>query len=272
MMLADTINASGMELSPDIVAFLMGVAFVAGLIDAVAGGGGLLIIPALIAVGVSPVAALATNKLQGSFGSASAVYAFARMGRIDFKRFLKPAAAAFLGSVAGAWTLQQVDIGFLRALVPVLLIAMVIYFLLAPEASEEDTHSRLGPAGLIVVVTTIGFYDGFFGPGTGSFMTTALVALFGMGLVTATAHTKFLNLSSNLAALITLIIGGHVLWGIGLLMAVASVAGGQIGARLAMRAGGKMIRPLLVVMSLLLTAKLLADPLNPLRVWLLGAG
>lgn len=118
--------------------------------------------------------------------------------------------------------------------------------------------------------TAIGFYDGFFGPGTGSFLTTALVALFGMGLVSATAHTKFLNLSSNVAALITLVIGGYVLWAIGLLMAVASVAGGQVGAHLALRVGGKVIRPLLVVMALALTVKLLTDPANPLMVWVMG--
>src|SRR5690606_40592318 len=104
---------------------------------------------------------------------------------------------------------------------------------------------------------------------TGSFLTTVLVALFGMGLVSATAHTKLLNLASNVAALVTLVIGGQVLWAIGLAMAVASVAGGQVGARLAMRVGGKMIRPVLVVMALLLIAKLLSDPGNPLTAFFL---
>ena len=105
----------------------------------------------------------------------------------------------------------------------------------------------------------------------GGQMTTALVALFGMGLVSATAHTKFLNLASNIAALITLVIGGYVLWAIGLLMAVASIAGGQVGAHLALRVGGRVIRPLLVVMALALTVKLLADPGNPLTAWVMGA-
>src|SRR5690606_7906976 len=134
----------------------------------------------------------------------------------------------------------------------------------ARKASGEDRHSRLGARALVGVVVVTGFYDGFFGPGVGSFLTTILVALFGMGLVSATAHTKFLNLASNIAALITLVIGGYVLWVIGLLMAVASVAGGQLGAYLALRVGGKVIRPLLVVMALALTVKLLADPANPL--------
>lgn len=259
-----------MELGLDVIAALMAVAFVAGVIDAMAGGGGLLTIPALMAAGVPPVAAIATNKLQSSFGTASAVYAFARKGRIDFRRFRWPALAAFAGSAVGAWVLQRLDPSFLEGFIPVLLLLMVVYFLVAPKASEEDRHSRLGKVSLIVIVTLIGFYDGFFGPGTGSFLTTVLVALFGMGLVSATAHTKLLNLASNVAALITLVIGGQVLWMIGLVMAVASVAGGQVGACLAMRVGGRMIRPVLVGVSLLLIAKLLSDPDNPLTAFFMG--
>ncbi|HEY0505915.1 MAG TPA: TSUP family transporter [Lysobacter sp.] len=259
-----------MEFGGEVIALLMGVAFVAGLIDAMAGGGGLLTIPALMSVGIPPVHALATNKLQSSFGTASAVVAFARAGRIDFRRFRWPALGAFVGSLLGAWTLQRLDPSFLSALIPILLVLMAAYFLFGPRLSEEDRHARLGPAALLVIVAAIGFYDGFFGPGTGSFLATALVALFGMGLVSATAHTKLLNLSSNIAALIALVIGGKVLWTLGLLMALSSVLGGQIGAHLAMRVGGKLIRPLLVAMSLALTAKLLMDPANPLRVWLAG--
>ena len=259
-----------MELGFDVIALLMAVAFVAGVIDAIAGGGGLLTIPALMAVGVPPVQAIATNKLQSSFGTASAVVAFARKGRIDFRRFAKPAIGAFVGSALGAWTLQRIDPTFLAGLIPVLLILMVVYFTVAPKASEEDRHSRFGAGALVGMAAAIGFYDGFFGPGTGSFLTTALVALFGMGLVSATAHTKFLNLSSNVAALITLVIGGHVLWVLGLLMAVSSIAGAQVGAHLAVRIGSRVIRPLLVVMALALTVKLLSEPGNPLRQMVLG--
>lgn len=255
-----------MELATEIIVLLMLVAFVAGVIDALAGGGGLLTIPALMAAGIPPVNAIATNKLQSSFGTASAVYAFARKGRIQFRRFLWPAAAAFVGSALGAWVLQRSDPAFLAGMIPVLLIVMAFYFTFGPRPSEEDRHSRLGPMALIGIVAAIGFYDGFFGPGTGSFLTTALVLLFGMGLVSATAHTKLLNLASNVAALLALAAGGQVLWMLGLLMAAASIVGGQVGAHLALRVGGAVIRPLLVVMSLLLTTRLLADPENPLRM------
>ncbi len=253
-----------MELGADIIALLMLAAFAAGMIDAVAGGGGLITIPALLAAGVPPVAAIATNKLQSTFGTGGAVLAFAGKGHIDFRQFALPALAAFVGSGVGALMLTWIDPGFLSALLPLLLLAMVIYFVASPRMTDEDKHGRAGPVVLIVISIVIGAYDGFFGPGTGSFFTTALVALFGLGLMRAVARTKLLNFASNLAGLIVLMIGGHVLWIAGIAMALASVAGGQAGAYAAMRFGAGAARPLLIIMSLALTAKLLADPTNHL--------
>lgn len=252
-----------MELGVDLMVLLLAAAFVAGMIDAVAGGGGLITIPALLAAGVPPVAALATNKLQSTFGTGGAVLAYARKGHIDFRRFALPTAAAFAGSALGALALTRVDPGFLSALLPVLLIAMAIYFLVSPRMVDEDRHSRAGAPLLFAIAFAIGAYDGFFGPGTGSFFTTALVALFGLGLIRAVAHTKLLNFASNLAALVVLIVAGKVLWAVGLAMALANIAGAQAGAHAAMRFGAGAARPLLIVMSLALTAKLLADPANP---------
>ncbi|HTG38353.1 TSUP family transporter [Sphingomonas sp.] len=253
------------DLSFDSALFIVTMAFLAGGVDAIAGGGGLLTIPALMAAGVPPVAALATNKLQSTFGTASAFLRYYRAGHVDLRAFLIPAAAAFGGSAAGATAVQFVDPAFLAFVVPVLLIAMGLYFLLAPPMSAVDRHALLGRAGMTTVAAGIGFYDGFFGPGTGSFLTTALVALGGLGLVRAIANTKFLNLATNLAGLIAMMAGGKVLWALGLTMAVASVLGNQAGAWFALRYGGKGARLLLVVMSFALTAKLLADPANPVR-------
>ncbi|TDW67181.1 hypothetical protein EDF57_10264 [Novosphingobium sp. PhB55] len=253
-----------MHLTLEAISFLVAIAFVAGTVDALAGGGGLLTIPALLMAGVPPIAALATNKLQSTIGTASAVVAFLRAGRVDLRAFAVPAAGAFAGSVLGATAVQHVDPGFLTAFVPLLLIAMGLYFLLAPPMSEVDRHARLGGAGLTAVCTGIGFYDGFFGPGTGSFLTTALVALGGLGLVRAIANTKFINLATNVAGLLAMVAGGKVLWVLGLSMAAANIAGNQTGAWLAIRFGGRGVRPLLVVMSFALTVKLLADPANPL--------
>lgn len=256
-----------MEFTAEILLLLAMVAFVAGAIDAMAGGGGLLTIPALMATGVPPVAALATNKLQSAFGTASAFYAYWRGGHVDLARFAVPTAGAFIGSALGAAAVQHVASDFLAALVPILLIAMGLYFLIAPPMGDVDRHARLGQTGLTLVVSAIGFYDGFFGPGTGSFLTLALVALGGLGLIRAIGTTKLLNLATNLAALAVLVVGGHVLWVLGLVMAAANVAGNQLGARLAIRFGGRGIRPLLVLMSVALTAKLLSDPANP--IWTL---
>jgi uncharacterized membrane protein YfcA len=257
-----------MDFGLDIIALLAAVAFVAGFIDALAGGGGLLTIPALMAAGISPVSAIATNKLQGTFGTGSAFLAFARKGHIDFQRFRWPAIGAMIGAGIGSYVLQIIDSGFLAGFIPVLLVAMAIYFLAAPQMTDVDRHSRLGQAGLCAIVAMIGFYDGFFGPGTGSFFTTALVALGGLGLVRAIAHTKFLNFCTNMMSLLVMIAGGKVVWIIGLPMALASILGNQAGAHTAMRFGGRGVRPVLVVMSLALTVKLLSDPANPLRAML----
>ncbi|MFC5570415.1 TSUP family transporter [Lysobacter yangpyeongensis] len=246
-----------MDLGVGTVALLTGAAFVAGVVDTIAGGGGLLTIPALMAAGVPPVSAIATSKVQSAFCAASAVHTFARSGRIDLRSIVRPAIGASVGAVLGGAAVQFVDPAFLTGLVPVLLVMMAGYFAFAPRVSDEDRHARFNARALLATATAIGFYDGFFGPGTGSFLAAALVAWFGMGLVKATAHAKVLNLSSNLGALLVLGIGGKVLWPLGLLMAISSSAGGRLGAHLTLRAGTRLIRPMLVTMSLLLTAKLL---------------
>lgn len=256
------------ELAPEILAFLFVAAVAAGFIDAIAGGGGLITIPALLAAGVAPVAAIATNKVQGSFGTAAATWTFWRKGRIDFALLKWPLIAAVVGAVLGAITVSFVDTTWLMVLLPVLLIGIAVYFLVGPKASDEDVHARLTPFAFGAVAGGIGFYDGFFGPGAGSFYALALVTLLGMGLTKATAHTKALNFASNLISVIVFAIGGHVLWAVGLIMAVGQVLGGWLGSHAAMRFGPRLIRPLLVVICLGMVAKLLSDPANPIRLWI----
>ena len=256
-----------MQITLETMSFLAATAFMAGLIDSMAGGGGLLTVPALLAAGIPPVQALATNKLQSAFGTGGAFFAFWRKGHVDLRAFAMPALGSFIGSGAGTVLLQVVDSSFLAALVPILLILIGLYFLFAPKMQDADRKAKVGQIGLTIVASVIGFYDGFFGPGTGSFFTTMLVVLGGLGLVRAIGNTKLLNFSTNVASVIAMVIGGHVLWVIGAVMSVANIAGNQIGARLAMRYHGRGVRPLLVIMSFALTAKLLLDPANPLRQW-----
>ena len=256
------------ELAPEILAFLFAAAIAAGFIDAIAGGGGLFTIPALLAAGVAPVTAIATNKVQGSFGTAAATWTFWRKGRIDFALLKWPLIAAVVGAVLGAITVSFADTTWLMVLLPVLLIGIAVYFLVGPKASDEDVHARLTPFAFGAIAGGIGFYDGFFGPGAGSFYALALVTLLGMGLTKATAHTKALNFASNFISVIVFAIGGHVLWAVGLIMAIGQVLGGWLGSHAAMRFGPRLIRPLLVVICLGMVAKLLSDPANPIRLWI----
>lgn len=259
-----------MTLTPEIIAFLMAAAFVAAFIDAMAGGGGLISLPALMAAGVPPVAAVATNKLQSSFGTLGACIAYARAGHMNLRAYRWPVIAAFVGSVGGAWLIQRVSPSILAGLMPALLIAIAAYYIFSPKASDLDQRQRIGIGALGLLIGIVGFYDGFFGPGAGAFYTTIFLALGGLGLVRATAHAKAANFASNIAGLLTMIAGGHVLWIAGLAMAVGSIAGGQIGSHLGMRFGSKLIKPLLIVMSLSLTAKMLLDPKNPIHIYLFG--
>ncbi len=254
------------DLAPEAIAFLVAAATVAGFIDAIAGGGGLIVLPALLGAGIPPVAALATSKLQSSAGTASATWSYWRAGKIDFGRIKWSLGLTIVGSGLGALTVQVVDTQWLMVLLPLLLFAIARYFLFGPKASDADSHARLTPFAYAFVAGGIGFYDGFFGPGTGSFFALSLVTLMGMGLMRATAHTKALNLASNLVSVVVMALGGHMLWLLGGLMAVGQVIGGRLGSHAAMRFGPGLIRPLLVAICLAMVGKLLLDPANPLRV------
>lgn len=260
-----------MDFAPEVIALLCLAAALAGFVDAIAGGGGLITVPALLAVGMDPIAAIATNKVQSSFGSTAATWNYWRAGRIDFRLLTWPLVATLLGAGMGAVAVTFVDTAWLMVLLPALLVAIAIYFLVGPKASNEDVHARLTPFAYSAVAGGIGFYDGFFGPGTGSFFALSLVTLMGMGLTRATAHTKALNLTSNLVSVGVFAVGGHVVWAIGLCMAVGQLVGGWLGSHMAMRFGPRLIRPLLVVICLAMVVKLLADPENPLRQWVLAA-
>ncbi len=251
------------------MALLWVVALVAGFVDSIAGGGGLLCLPALLLAGFDPVAALATNKVQGSFGTASATLAFTRKGHLDLLANWQSVATTFAGACLGVLAVQVAPVRLLSGLLPVLLIAMALYFALSPRLSNADAHPRLPFAFFIAgFAPVIGFYDGIFGPGTGSFFMLALVTLFGFGIVRATATTKLLNLTSNLAAVIMFTFTGKIVWSVGLMMGVGQFIGAQAGSHLAMARGVAVIRPLLVVVCCALTVKLLADPANPIHQWL----
>lgn len=186
---------------------------VAGLVDAIAGGGGLITIPVLLAVGLPPQMALGTNKLQASFGSGSASFNFLRSGMAQLRECVRGIAFTFAGAALGAIAVQRMNPGFLKVAIPIMLGAIAIYTFFTPDLGAIDVRPRLksgafyGVAGLV-----LGFYDGFFGPGTGSFWVVAFMVLLGFNMKKATAYTKVMNFTSNVASLLFFVIGGHVLY------------------------------------------------------------
>ncbi len=237
---------------------LFALALTAGVVDAIAGGGGLLTVPGLLWVGLSPVEALATNKAQGVFGTLAATAGFIRQGAIDPRRVGLVVLCTFLGAAAGAMLVQHLAPDLLSRLVPLLLIGFALYFLFSPRVSDLDSHRRISEPGFALLIGIgVGFYDGFFGPGTGTFFAIGYVALLGYNLRRATAHAKLLNFTSNLAAFLLFVAGGHILWPIALVMAAGQLAGGWIGAHLVIRHGARLIRPVLVIASLAVSGRLL---------------
>jgi uncharacterized membrane protein YfcA len=245
---------------------LAGAAFLAGFVDAIAGGGGLITVPALLLAGLSPVEALGTNKLQGMFGSASATLHYAAKGHVDLRGQLPFAMLSVLGGGVGAGLATIVPGEWLSLALPVVLIAIALYFALKPNLGDLDRARRMGPVLLgCTLVPLIATYDGIFGPGTGSFFMIMFISLAGYGVLKATAHTKLLNFSSNVGSFLVFAVSGAVLWKIGLVMGAAQFLGARIGASLAIRVGSGLIKPLLVVVCVALAVKLLSDPAHPLR-------
>lgn len=248
------------------VVILAGVAFFAGLIDSIAGGGGLLALPSLLIAGLDPVAALATNKLQGTFGTGSAVISYARQRHIDFRASLPMMVATFVGAVLGVLAVAIAPVKLLSAVLPLLMIAMAVYFVLSRRLSNEDARPRISRRRFgLTVAPGLGFYDGMFGPGTGAFLLLGFVTQLGYGVVRASAHTRLLNFTSNVASLIAFAVSGKIVWVVGLAMGAGQFLGAQFGSRLAIAHGARIIRPLLVAVCCAMAAKLLFDPANPWR-------
>lgn len=254
----------------ELIAVLIAVATIAGCVDAIAGGGGLLTVPALLLAGVDPVSALATNKLQGSASSISATIAFARKGLVHWPTGWPLALASGTAAVLGAMSVTLLPDRLLAATIPLLLVVIAVYFATARRMGNEDAKARIPAwAFVLLFIPAIGFYDGIFGPGAGSFYMAGFVTLLGYGVIRATAHTKLANAASNVGSLAFFAATGAIIWPVGLAMAAGAFVGAQIGSGLAMRFGARLIRPLIVVIACGMAVRLLAEADNPLRVWVL---
>lgn len=247
-------------ITPEVLLILFLVGLLAGFVDAIAGGGGLLALPVLLSIGLTPVQALATTKAQAVFGSGTAAWFFIRRRTIAPGPLIPAIACTFVGAGLGALAVRQLTGELLATLIPLLLIGFAILFAINPTIGSEARRQRIGTTAFgILIGTSIGFYDGFFGPGTGTFFAAAFVLLLGDELRRATAGTKLLNFTSNFAALLVFSVAGDVLWTIGIAMGLAQMIGARLGAAMVLRHGARLVRPLLVLVSLSLSVKLLLE-------------
>lgn len=236
------------------------VGFLAGLVDSIAGGGGLISLPALLAFGLPPHQALGTNKFQSTFGSLTSSYNYLKQKDVTLKAAAWGMAFTAIGAAAGAGVVQLVHADILDWIIPFMLLAILVYVVFSPNLGRADTAARWRPLPFYLLFGLgIGFYDGFFGPGTGSFWPVAFVLLLGFNLVKATGFTKLMNFTSNIVSLILFWIGGNIVWIPGLCMGLGEIFGARLGARLVITKGARFIRPVFIAVVLATIAKLLYD-------------
>jgi len=246
------------DLPPWSYPLLFAAGLAAGTVDAIAGGGGLITLPALLGVGLPVPLALGTNKLGAVFGSGAATWSFRQQGLVRLRDCGAGILLTAVGALAGAFAVRRLDQDFLAKIIPWLLAVMVLYMVFRPRLGETSRHHRMErPAFYLLFGLGLGFYDGFFGPGVGSFWTIAFIMLLGFDFLQAAAHTKVMNFTSNAAALAYFAWAGSVLVGPGLAMGAGQLLGGRLGAHLAVTRGARFIRPIFLVMAGLTVLKLL---------------
>lgn len=244
-----------------ILLFIVGLS--AGFIDTLAGGGGMITVPALLISGLPPDAALATNKLQGSFGTLSASLYFIKTGHLNLKKTGAGIISCALGAAFGTISVQLLPNQYLITILPILLLSVAILFIFLPQLGAIEQEARLKPRHFILsALLPIAFYDGFLGPGTGSFFMLALIALQGKTLQNATIEAKIYNATTNLISLLVFMLSGKIVWLIGLTMAFGQILGARLASRLILNKGNRLIRPMVILISILLSIYLI------LRNWL----
>lgn len=232
----------------------------AGFVDAIVGGGGLVLLPALFATfpTAPPATLLGTNKSAAVWGTGIATWQYSRRVQMRWQAMLPAALAGFAGAFAGAWTVTIVSADFLRKLLPLILVLVLIYTLAKKELGRHHAprlDGRAEAAAACAIGLAIGFYDGFFGPGTGSFFVFLFVRLLGYDFLNASVSAKLLNLATNIAALILFALKGHVWWHFAVPLAVANVLGSVLGAHMALKHGTGFVRGIFIVVVCALILK-----------------
>jgi uncharacterized membrane protein YfcA len=233
---------------------------VAGFVDSIAGGGGLITLPVMLSVGLEPQQALGTNKLQATFGSGSAAWHYARAKTVPLADCTRGFLITCVGAAAGTLVVQRLDPIFLKRVIPVLLIVVAMYVLFKPRLGAEDLHPRMTRISFDTLFGLgLGFYDGFLGPGAGTFWTMAFMVGLGFNMTKATGYTKVMNLASNLSSLFFFLRIGSVNFVPGLAMGVGQLVGAKIGSGMVITRGTRFIRPVFISVVLALILKLLYD-------------
>jgi hypothetical protein len=242
------------------IALLFCAGLSAGFIDAIAGGGGLISVPALLWAGLPPQIALGTNKMQSTWGTMMAVRKYARAGYVSWRQVRLTVLITFVSAMLGAWVVMLISNAVLKLIVPWMLLGIAVYVLLSPGLGKTAAKARLRLGAFACLAgSVLGFYDGFFGPGTGTFWTMACISLLGLELTRATAFTKVVNLASNMASLIIFVVGGRVNYEIAAVMIAGQLIGGRLGAGMAIRHGAPFIRIIFIGVVFAMVAKLLWD-------------
>ncbi|WP_297080915.1 TSUP family transporter [uncultured Demequina sp.] len=249
-----------MEITWQLLAVLALVALLAGCLDTLAGGGGLLTVPALLLAGVPPLQALGTNKLQAPAGTGMATYQVIRRHGVRWREVRWPMLWAFLGSVAGSIAILFASTDALEVVISVVLAVIAAYFLFVPKAHHPPASPRMQDRAYEgTIVPAIGAYDGAFGPGTGSLFALSGVALRALPLRRATAVAKTLNFATNVASLIVFAFAGKIVWAIGGVMIVGQLIGAYVGSHILLRVNPLVLRVVIVVVSLTMLWRVLAS-------------
>lgn len=239
----------------DVLGLLFLAGAVAGLVDAIAGGGGLITVPALLLTGLPPLNVLATNKCQSMCGTLVAVWVMIRKGMVSLSEMWVYILYVAIGACLGTAVVQWIDRAMLEFMIPAVLVAVTFYVLLSPKASDLHAEPRISEKVFRWVCGAIGMYDGALGPGTGSMFALSHVGLRGIPIRKATARTKILNFTSNFASFALFLIGGHVVWLAAFAMAGGQIIGGFLGAHLVISSGTKLIKPMIAVTSIAMIIK-----------------
>lgn len=240
--------------------FLCIAGFLAAFVDSIAGGGGIISVPSYMIVGLPTHIALGTNKFAATMGSLTSSINFIRSGNCNFKLLKIVAPFTLIGSILGVKTVLLIDESFLQPLVLVLILAIGIYTFFSKSLGEEDNFKGLTNKNLclsILLGFSLGFYDGFFGPGTGTFLVFGFINILGLNFLKASANARVLNFVSNISALVTFAISGNINYLIGVPVCIFMILGAKIGTKLAISKGNKIIKPIFITMAMAVAVKML---------------